>query len=260
MGRLIRVSHPALDPASARRPDALDDRTGYFVVFEGGDGTGKSTQKSRLHKLLAGLPWVHPDQRIIHTREPGGTPLAENVRTLLLESPQEHITPLTEAYLFAAARASHCAEVIDPALRSGHVVVSDRFLASSVAYQGAGRQLGEDLVSRLNAPAVAGLRPDLTIVLDLDPELGAHRRRARQHSVGEDRIESAGYAFHTRLRNSFLAQAAADPVHHLVLDATGEVSDIARTIAQRVQQDLLARALIEPTASTGPAGPPESRR
>ena len=162
---------------------------GLFVAFEGGEASGKSTQAERLARRLDA----------VLTREPGGTPLGERVRSLLLD-PSSVVDARAEALLMAAARAQHVAEVIEPALASGRHVVTDRFTASSLAYQGSGRGLPMAEVAALSAFATGGLQPDVTVLLDLPPEVAA-TRRSREH----DRMEAAGDAFHQRVRAGFLA-------------------------------------------------------
>jgi dTMP kinase len=197
---------------------------GTFISFEGGDGVGKSTQL----RLLAG--WlVARGCRVVTTREPGGTPLGVDLRQAVMHG--GHVSPRAEALIYAADRAHHVATVIRPALDRGAVVLSDRYLDSSVAYQGTGRALGADEVERLNLWAVEGLLPDLTVLLDLDPVVGLTRL------TGEpDRLERAGAEFHARTRKAFLDRAAADPHRWLVVDASQPVEAIAKRVHERVAQ------------------------
>lgn len=192
-----------------------------FVTFEGGDGAGKSTQASLLGAALAQRGIV-----VVVTREPGATELGVELRRLLLHG--GGIDLRTEALLFAADRAEHVARVIRPALERGEVVVCDRFTDSSLAYQCAGRGLDHVDVANLSAFASGGLVPDLTIVLDVDPETSAGRLSAR------DRMESAGAAFHARVRRSFLDAAAAEPQRYLVLDAAANIADLHDRITKEV--------------------------
>lgn len=201
---------------------------GVFIAFEGGDGAGKSTQAARLAAVLESRGF-----NVLRTREPGGTPVGEKLRSLVLDHGNGDIDPRTEALIFAASRAAHAAQVIRPALQRGDVVLSDRYIDSSVAYQGAGRDLGKDAVQSLNEWATAGLQPDLTVLLDVDPQLGRRRRTAGE--AAEDRLESEADEFHTRIRDAFLELAASRPDSYLVLPARLPVDDLAAQILQRVE-------------------------
>lgn len=185
---------------------------GFFVALEGGDGSGKSTQMQMLREMVAekGIPAVF-------TREPGGTELGREIRGLLLHG--DHVEPRAEALLYAADRAHHVASVVRPALTRGEMVVTDRYLYSSVAYQGEGRGLGPQEIRDLSLWATGGLLPDLVVLLDVDPEEGAARRFAREGHQ-EDRLEAAGTEFHTRVRQRFLDQAYADPDRYLIVDGS----------------------------------------
>lgn len=174
---------------------------GKFVVFEGPEGAGKSTQLALLRSRLTAA-----GREPIFTREPGGTPTGDAIRLVVLD-PQLRVDPLTEFLLYSAGRAQHVADVIAPALAAGRDVVSDRFTAASVAYQGYGRGLELQLVERLNLRVTNGLTPDLTVLLDIDPELGLERASERS---GHDRLEAAGLEFHRRVRAGFVAQAQAE--------------------------------------------------
>lgn len=201
---------------------------GIFIAFEGGDGAGKSTQARLLAAALESRGF-----KVLRTREPGGTPVGEKLRSLVLDHGNGEIDARTEALIFAASRAAHAAQVIRPALERGDVVLSDRYIDSSVAYQGAGRNLGNDAVQSLNEWATAGLQPDLTVLLDVDPQLGRHRRTAGE--AAEDRLESEADDFHTRIRDAFLDLAAARPAAYLVLPAHLPVDELAAQILQRVE-------------------------
>ncbi|MBG6183330.1 dTMP kinase [Arthrobacter sp. CAN_A214] len=204
---------------------------GLFVAFEGGDGAGKSTQASLLCEALgaAGIP-------VLRTREPGGTPVGEKLRSLVLEHGQGEIDARTEALLFAASRAAHVAQVILPALARGDVVACDRYVDSSVAYQGAGRELGAQAVLDVNRWAVDGLRPDLTVLLDVEPAEGRSRRTAQD--ALEDRLESEPDPFHERIRAQFLALAGKSPDRYLVLPADGVKDQLGRKILDAVLERL----------------------
>ncbi|WP_218221823.1 dTMP kinase [Nesterenkonia sp. Act20] len=204
-------------------------RRGGFIAFEGGDGAGKTTQLALLES------WFHerslPYER---TREPGGTPIGERIRSLVLEHGQGEVDPRTEALLFAASRAAHVVQRIEPALEAGRFVLCDRYVDSSVAYQGVGRQLGTEAVAEVNAFATGGLQPDLTVVLDIEPAAARARREGRDGD--SDRIESAEDEFHERLRAAFLARAEADPQRYLVLQAADSPESLQTRIRDRVEE------------------------
>ncbi|MBT0993253.1 dTMP kinase [Cellulomonas sp. DKR-3] len=203
---------------------------GLFVSFEGGDGAGKTTQT----RLLA--EWLRAHGReVVLTREPGGTELGRTLRAAVLHG--EHVDARTEALLYATDRAHHVASLVRPALERGAVVVTDRYLDSSVAYQGSGRDLGADEVERLSLWATGGLLPAVTVLLDLDPDVG------RARLTGDpDRLESEGGDFHRRTRLAFLDRAAAQPGRWLVLDATAPAEEIAAAVQARVTAVLSAGA------------------
>lgn len=201
-----------------------------FIVFEGGEGAGKSTQSRALADYLEAR-----GHRVRRTREPGGTPAAEAIRAVLLDPANTGLDDRAEALLFAAARGDHAARVIRPALAAGDIVISDRYLDSSVAYQGVARDLGAERVADLSLWATGGLVPDLTIVLDVDPAVGLAR------VVGPDRLESEPVEWHRRVRQAFLDIAAVAPDRYLVLDGTRPVEDLAVEIAT-VVSDLVGDA------------------
>jgi dTMP kinase len=210
--------------------------SGLFVAFEGPEGAGKSTQLLRLAARLQ-ADGLDP----VVTREPGGTPAADRIRDVILAA-DLRVDPLAEFLLYAASRAQHVREVIAPALAEGRIVLTDRFAAASVAYQGYGRGIDIEFVRSLNARVTEGLSPDLTLLFDLDPGIGL----ARVHERGSpDRLEGADLAFHLRVREGFLAQAAAEPARWLVLDAEdgpgaleGAVWDaVAPLLPERVPSD-----------------------
>ncbi|MFI7579632.1 dTMP kinase [Kocuria sp. M1N1S27] len=219
---------PAPPTASAADTSPAPSGRGFFVVFEGGDGAGKSTQVGRLVDALRA-----EGHDALRTREPGGTPLGEKVRDLVLDPAHGPVDPRTEALLFAAARAAHVAQLIRPALAAGRTVVCDRFADSSAAYQGAGRGLGLDRVAELNAWATAGLVPDLTVLLDVPSGTGRARREARDGTSG-DRLETEPDAFHDANRRAFLELAHRDPGRYLVLDATRPAGEIAAAVRARL--------------------------
>lgn len=214
-------------------------RTGVFVVFEGGEGAGKSTQVRWLAEAL------RADGRdVVVTREPGATDVGARIRSLVLErgaETGEHSVPSAraEALLYAADRAHHVATVVRPALARGAVVISDRYVDSSLAYQGAGRTLPVQEISWLSSWATGGLKPDLVVLLDVDPAVGLDRVSSR--GAGRDRLESESRAFHDRVRYAFLDLAAADPKRYLVLDAARPAEEISGSVAGRVS-GLLAQS------------------
>ncbi|WP_425955196.1 dTMP kinase [Xylanimonas sp. McL0601] len=188
---------------------------GYFVSFEGGDGGGKTTQARLLGDWLGELT----GREVVVTREPGGTALGAELRQAILHG--QDMDPRTEALLYAADRAHHVASLVRPALERGAVVVTDRYLDSSVAYQAGGRELSEEEVERLSLWAVQDLLPDVTILLDVDPATSAARMTG-----DPDRLERAGDAFHRRTREAYLRRAAADPGRWVVVDAAGAVEEV----------------------------------
>ena len=198
------------------------DTAGVFIVFEGGDGTGKSTQSRLLAEHLRSAGY-----RVETTREPGGTAVSEALRGIVLDPAFAPMDPVTEALIYAAARSAHVNDRIIPWLEAGAVVISDRFLDSSLAYQGAGRGLGLETVASINAPAARGLEPDLTIVLTMP----VADSRARQGQRGtSDRIEAEPDEFHGTLMEEFERIAALDPQRYLVIDARASIEDIAQQI------------------------------
>lgn len=190
--------------------------TARFLAFEGGDAAGKSTQTERIAARLDAL----------RTREPGGTPLGAAIRTHFLDPDTGTIHPRAEALLMAADRAQHVATVVRPALEAGRHVVTDRYFHSSVAYQGHGRGLDPAGVESLNRWATDGLRADVVILLDLPVEVA--RRRVADRAP--DRLESEEVAFHERVRQGYLAQAAADPARWAVVDADGSADDVEAAV------------------------------
>jgi len=206
---------------------------GLFITLEGGDGSGKTTQAALLEAWL-----LEEGRSVVRTREPGGTDLGLELREIVLHR-RGHIAPRAEALLYAADRAHHVATLVRPALERGDVVVQDRYVDSSVAYQGAGRVLGGDEVRELSQWAVQGLAPDLTVLLDLDEEAARSRLDAARTTY--DRLESEASEFHGRVRAAFLAIAHAEPERFLVVDATLPVDVIAASVRSRVEA-LLGRA------------------
>jgi dTMP kinase len=192
---------------------------GRLIAFEGVEGAGKSTQLELLRGELVGR-----GREVVVTREPGGTPAGERVRALVLD-PKVELSPRAEALLFAAARAELVERVIRPALERGAVVLCDRYLDSSLAYQGGARGLGRGPVEEVNRFATGGLLPDLVVLLDLDPADGLRRR-----PDDRDRIEAQDLAFHRRVRDAFRGLAAADPDRFAVVDGAAPVAEVAARV------------------------------
>jgi dTMP kinase len=228
------------------RPLSLAERAvrvGRFIVFEGGEGAGKSTQVRLLAERLRAA-----GRDVVVTREPGATDVGARIRGLLLDrDPAESgaIAPRAEALLYAADRAHHVATVIRPALGRGAVVISDRYVDSSLAYQGAGRVLPVNEVSWLSAWATGGLKPDLVVLLDVDPGIGL--ARVADRGAGIDRLEGEALPFHERVRYAFLDLASAEPSRYLVLDASRPPEAVAELVADRV-----AMMLPEPARNAAP--------
>jgi dTMP kinase len=196
---------------------------GRFISFEGGEGTGKSTQSRRLKAALEqhGIP-------AILTREPGGSPGAEEIRELLVKGEPGRWNPLTEVLLFYAARADHTERTIKPALAEGNWVICDRYSDSSYAYQSGGRGLERETVRRVEAIAIGDFKPDLTFVLDLEPEIGL--KRAGKRAGEETRFEDFGLDFHVRMRKAFLDIARRAPERCKVIDAGRDETAVAEAI------------------------------
>jgi dTMP kinase len=200
-----------------------------FIAFEGGEGAGKSTQEALLAQWLTDRGFT-----VVRTREPGGTPAAEAIRNVVLSPEFTGLDPRAEALLFAAARGEHAAQVIRPALERGDIVLCDRYLDSSVAYQGIGRNLGAEAVRELSLWATQGLLPDLAILLDIDPTVGLSR------VADPDRLEAEPLDYHQRVRAGFLSIANEHADRYVVIDASTEPNVIAAQIIERVQPLLSA--------------------
>ncbi len=203
----------------------------FFITFEGIEGSGKSTQLKRLAALLRdrGRP-------VVVTREPGGCRIADAIRAILLDRTNRDLSPTAELLLYAAARAQHVAEIIRPALASGKIVLCDRFYDATVAYQGYGRGLDTDLISRLNGIAAGALHPDLTLLLDFPVEAGLTRARSRNaENIGPDegRFEDESLAFHRRVREGYLALAGKED-RFRVLAADGSEEEVAARVTAAV--------------------------
>jgi len=202
---------------------------GRFITFEGGEGAGKSTQVARL------AAWLRASgMDLVHTREPGGSAGAEQIRNLVLNGSAERWSPMTETLLMYAARADHLERTIRPALEAGRWVLCDRFADSSRAYQGAGGGVAQSFIEQLDATVVGRDQPDLTLIFDLPVEIGLARALGRGGG-SEVRFESKGEAFHQRLREGFSAIAAANPDRCRVIDAGGDADAVFARVLEAIQ-------------------------
>ena len=198
-----------------------------FITFEGGEGSGKSLQAGALYRKLSRLAIP-----ALLTHEPGGTPFGQKIGRWLKWAQDTDISPLTELLLFNASRSQLVTEVIQPSLKNGKIVICDRYADSTTAYQSYGRGLDLEMVKAINNAATQGLKPDLTVLLDMPAEKGLARKSTRK----QDRFEQEEIAFHQRVREGYLKLAANDPERWLVIDATQSKQKIARIIWQRVSQ------------------------
>jgi dTMP kinase len=204
--------------------DPLLTETGVFLALEGGEGAGKSTQAALLVEWLEGL-----GHRVLLTREPGGTEVGKILRHIVLDNGTGELSPRTEVLLYAADKAEHVDQVVLPALADGDIVLTDRYVDSTLAYQGAGRHLDPAEVEHVARWATSSLRPHLTIVLDINPAIGHTRFE------GADRIESEPLEFHQRVRSHFLELAAADPEHYLVVNGEDPAEQIHASVRAAVE-------------------------
>jgi dTMP kinase len=209
---------------------------GFFITFEGGEGAGKSTQIARLAKKLREKRYD-----VLVTREPGGSPGAEAIRAVLLSGAVEPLGPKMEALLFGAARSDHVAQVIRPAVERGAIVLCDRFLDSSRVYQGVTGKLDPDFMRELERVTVDGMMPDLTLIFDLDPEIGLRRATTRRGAEAPDRFEKETLATHRTRRDAFLAIAAAEPERCIVIDAGGDADSVENDVTNAVFAALAER-------------------
>lgn len=205
---------------------------GYFITFEGVEGCGKTTQIKLLDDFLSarGLSTVL-------TREPGGCPIADKIRTILLDAENRALSPLAELMLYAAARAQHVTEVISPALDAGKIVLCDRFCDATVAYQSFGRGIDRCVIDTLNLHACQGVSPDLTVLVDCDPRVGLERARRRIEATSgprEERFELEALAFHQRVRAGYRQLAADQPDRFLIIDGSAGIEDIFAVISAQV--------------------------
>jgi len=205
-------------------------KPGKFIVLEGGEGAGKSTHARALGDWLE-----QRGRKVVLTREPGGSPLAEAIRTIVLGDWPEGVDGRTEALLLFAARAAHLHATIRPALQQGSDVICDRFVDASYAYQGIGRGLGADYIAELERLTLAGLKPDLVLLLDLDPQLGLQRA---QHRGDANRFEAESLDFMRRVRAEYLRRASLDPDRYAVVDAAQPVEAVRQTLLRELERRL----------------------
>jgi dTMP kinase len=206
---------------------------GYFITIEGPDGAGKTTQLKMLRDYLLGKGY-----EVILTREPGGTSLAEKIRNLLLDPASGEICPVAEALLYAASRAQHVAEVILPSLQQGKIVLCDRFVDSSIVYQGLGRGIEPQAIIDINHFATQGITPDLTILLDLTPEQGMARlaKRNKEKSQELDRLEQESLEFYHKVRQGYLDLAKTSPERYKVIEADDSIENIQQRIVALIDK------------------------
>ncbi len=202
---------------------------GFFITFEGLEGSGKTTQIKLLVKKLQKAGY-----HVVATREPGGTEIGEKIRKITHDHRHDHLSSTAEAYLMAAARAQHVVEVIKPALNEGKTVISDRFLDSSLAYQGVGRKLGMDEIVTLNEPAVDGIEPDMTIYLDIPPQTGLQRKKKNGDRL--DRLDSQSEEFYSRVYRGYRTLMSKYPTRVIAIDAEGDIGEIAQEVWKEVEK------------------------
>lgn len=212
----------------------MQKHRGFFIVFEGGEGSGKSIQVEILASHLR-----EDGHAVTVTREPGGTRIGEQIRAITHNSENVDLDAVTEAYLMAASRAQHVRELIEPALEAGKVVVCDRFVDSNIAYQGYGRKLGEDTIRRLNELAIDGAFPDIVIILDVPPSVGLDRR-IKSVKV-KDRLDLQQKDFYDRVYQGYLALAEKDPERYVIIDSARSIEDVAMHVWKTVQEALNKR-------------------
>ena len=219
---------------------------GFFLSVEGIEGSGKTTQVQRLAQLLRAS-----NKNVVLTKEPGGTPLAERIRAILLDPHEDGMDPLAELLLYAAARRQHVTEVIKPSLEAGAIVLCDRFSDASLAYQGFGRTLEIERIRELNDWVTDGTYPDMTVIFDLPEERGLDRARARNAAFElqrESRLEGEDLRFHRRVREGYLALAKAEPERFAIVDANGSIEEVFASFAAKVgERD--SRLKVDPAAS-----------
>lgn len=204
--------------------------SGFFITMEGGDGSGKSLQAKMLYDYLTGK-----GRHVILAREPGGTCISEKIREIIIDKENTGMSAITETFLYAAARAQIVAELIRPALLEGKIVICDRFLDSSIVYQGAARGIGSETVDIINSYATGGLKPDITVLFDIDPITALKRKRKLS---SPDRLESENIDFHNKVYKGYKALAEKHPERIFVVDASLPPDDISYTINNKIENCL----------------------
>lgn len=205
---------------------------GFFITFEGIEGCGKSTQVRLAAERLS-----RAGHDVVVTREPGGCPIADAIRAILLDARNHAMVPMTELLLYAAARAQHIAEVVEPALASGKIVLCDRFTDSTMTYQGYGRKLDRNLIAQLNTLAAGSLKPDMTLLFDCPVDTGLARAMARinaNSAAREERFEQESLLFHERIRDGFLSLAATEPSRFVVLDGSCSIEEVEDLVTEAI--------------------------
>lgn len=205
---------------------------GYFITFEGVEGCGKTTQIKLLSEFLSAR-----GIRNVMTREPGGCPIADKIRAILLDAENKALSPLSELLLYAAARAQHVTEVISPTLETGQIVLCDRFCDATVAYQSFGRGIDRSIIDALNLQACQGVAPDLTVLVDCDPRIGLDRARRRIEATSgprEERFELEALAFHQRVRAGYRQLAFEEPKRFLIINGDATIEEIFATISEQI--------------------------
>ncbi|MER7989679.1 dTMP kinase [Streptomyces noursei] len=247
----VPLRHDLREAVSGGDPAQATAATGFFIALEGGDGAGKSTQVEALAEWIRGK-----GHEVVVTREPGATAIGKRLRSIILDVSTSGLSDRAEALMFAADRADHVDSVVRPALERGAVVITDRYIDSSVAYQGAGRNLAPTEIARINRWATGGLVPHLTVLLDIAPDAARER-----FTEAPDRMESEPAAFHERVRTGFLTLAAADPARYLVVDAAQEPEAITTVLRHRLDQVLpLSEAEVKAREEARKAAEEEARR
>ena len=215
--------------------------TGLFITVEGPDGAGKSTLVKKLNKKLQDVLTVP----FIATREPGGSDIAEKIREVIIDLDNKEMDAKTEALLFAASRRQHIIETIQPALNRGEVVLCDRFVDSSIAYQGAGREIGVEEVATLNQFATENLTPDLTLYLDVDAQIGLNRIGHKNSNRKKDRLELEEVSFHNRVRDAYLVLLDNNADRMALIDATKSPNEVLEAAWTVLKNELIKRNLID---------------